>query len=85
METIEKTEESKEEIISTNEYIYIVREREFIDKNEETYKIGKTAQPHAIRTCDYPKGSELIMSCRVNNCTESENEIIKLFKEKIHS
>jgi hypothetical protein len=35
---------------------YIIQEREFVNKNEGIYKIGRTSNL-AKRICDYPKGS----------------------------
>jgi len=42
------------------EYIYLIREREFIKTNEPIYKIGKTKQPCLNRLYNYPKGTALI-------------------------
>jgi len=63
-------------------YIYIIREREFINSNKQIYKIGKTSGdcPNK-RLCNYPKGSELIYTCFTNNQDQTEKEIKIKFKE----
>jgi hypothetical protein len=64
------------------EYIYLVREREFIKTNEEIYKIGRSKQTNCQRISSYPKGSMLILTFNVNDCCAIEKEIIELFKKK---
>jgi hypothetical protein len=44
-----------------NEFIYLIKEREFIKNNEEIYKIGKTKQMALKRIKDYPKNSILLL------------------------
>lgn len=63
-------------------YIYLLREREFIRLNEETYKIGKTKQSPEKRFVTYPKGSEIYILLKVDNCDESEKILLELFKKK---
>ncbi len=41
--------------------IYLIREREFIRLNENTFKIGRTQQKINSRMMDYPKDSEIIL------------------------
>ena len=60
------------------ETCYILREREFIRLNENIYKIGKTKQPINKRLSQYPKGSELLLCLKVNNCDKFEKNIIKI-------
>ena len=42
-------------------YIYLLQEREFINSNQNIYKIGKTKQEHNNRLRGYPKGTELLI------------------------
>jgi hypothetical protein len=63
-------------------YVYLLREREFIRLREKTYKIGRSEQSFGKRLVSYPKGSEIIMTLKVDNCREAEGEIMKIFKKK---
>jgi len=62
--------------------IYLIQEREFIRLNESTYKIGKTKKEGLARYNNYPKGSELLIHIKCDNCDDVERKIINLFKEK---
>ena len=66
---------------STN-YIYLVKEREFIKTNENIYKIGRSKQENTKRFLQYPKGSELIIQSRCIDCIKTEKILINLFKTK---
>jgi len=55
-------------------YIYIIQEREFVNTNENVYKIGRT-ENIIRRFSDYPKGSKLFLSFLVSDMYEIENEI----------
>jgi prolyl oligopeptidase PreP (S9A serine peptidase family) len=63
-------------------YIYLLQTREFITTKTSIYKIGKTSQENLKRFNSYPKGSKLILQIKVNNCDDSEKDIIKIFKSK---
>jgi len=68
-------------------YIYLIREREFINKNEQVYKIGRTTQEKGLtieRFKAYKKGSEIIFLKSVENTHVNtiENIIKKIFNEK---
>jgi hypothetical protein len=69
-----------------SEYVYMIREREFIRMKEHTYKIGKTRQEPNTRLTGYPKKSKVIIFVEVDNCTIVENKIkekfTKLFTQK---
>ena len=60
--------------------IYLVREREFCESGELTYKIGKT-QNGVRRLKAYPKGSKLFLFVRVKNAHVTERYLINLFKK----
>lgn len=62
------------------EYIYILREREFIRLDEEIYKIGRTKRPIKLRLKEYPKNSELLGSFECDDCIFIERMLIRLFK-----
>lgn len=69
--------------MSKNGYLYLIRCREFIRLNENTYKFGKTAKEPHRRVASYPKDSELILLMAVNtSCHELEKELIALFKKE---
>lgn len=82
-----KSEEEKNQKIE-NGYIYMIREYEFIQKEENVYKIGKTLQRgyHTVLNRlknGYDKKSELIFTCQVNThyLSEIENTIRKKFQK----
>jgi hypothetical protein len=64
------------------EYIYLIREREYIRCNLPIYKIGKTKQEPHKRFQGYPKDTEGLILIQVQNCDKSEKLLLKRFKEK---
>src|SRR5665647_1537299 len=68
--------------LKNTDYIYLLREREFIKTGECVYKIGKTTQFPERRFGGYPKGSEIHVVLKVNNCTTYENHLKQLFDVK---
>jgi uncharacterized C2H2 Zn-finger protein len=65
-----------------DEYIYLLKEREFIKTREEIYKVGKTKQKNLKRLDSYPNGTVLILYILCQNCDNTEKKILKEFKEK---
>lgn len=63
----------------TRQYVYMIRPREFIRLNENTYKIGKTTQNPNSRLTGYPKGSEVLAFICVNDCDTVEKELMGKF------
>jgi len=63
------------------EYIYLLKEREFIKTKENIYKVGMTKKENLKRFNQYPKNSILLFQMICNNCKNMENFIIKKFKE----
>ena len=59
-------------------YIYIIKEREFINSNTNIYKIGRT-QNILERVKNYPKNSKLHYTIFVNDVVNTETKLIKLF------
>jgi hypothetical protein len=78
----ENIDEIKEKSPQVLEYIYLLREREFIKTNELIYKIGKTKQIPENRFKGYPKGSEIILVIKVNDCDIAEKHVKILFDNK---
>lgn len=64
------------------QFVYLIRLREFIRLNESTYKIGKTTQTPKSRLSGYPKGTEVIVFLSVKDCSITENMIMKSFCDK---
>jgi hypothetical protein len=52
----------------STEYIYLIQTRECINKNENTFKIGRSRQENCKRLDDYPKGSKVLLCTNCNNC-----------------
>ncbi len=63
-------------------YVYLIREREFIRTNDEIYKLGKTTQTPNSRLQGYPKESEVLLYIDVNDCHAMEKELISEFDER---
>jgi len=66
---------------NNNEFIYLIKEREFIKTKEPIYKIGKTKQEKLQRIKSYPNGSILLLYIITNDCDKKEKLIIQKFKE----
>ena len=60
-------------------YVYLIREREFMRLKEPIYKIGKTTQLPNTRLAGYPKGSEILLYIDVENCHNTEKSILAVF------
>jgi hypothetical protein len=69
------------ELIDTH-YVYLIQEREFIKTGENIYKIGKTTQTRSDRFRQYPKGSNLILHIKCENCHDLERILLNEFSEK---
>ena len=59
--------------------IYLAQELE--DVNQEIYKIGRTAQAGFKRFKQYPRGTDVILYLRSQDCVRDEGILIELFKE----
>jgi hypothetical protein len=64
------------------EYVYLIQEREFIDKKRPLYKIGRTTQLPYKRYSAYPKGSREIMVMQVSDCKLAEKVLKDIFNLK---
>lgn len=73
-----KLENKQNEISTNNNFIYLLKEREFMKTNENVYKIGKTSGLRN-RMGDYPKGSKIcgVFACKDHD--KSEKEILTVF------
>lgn len=60
-----------------NGFIYVIKEREFVNTGEDIFKIGRTSRQIGERLCEYPKGSHPHYFENVKNCEEVEQLIIK--------
>ena len=65
-----------------NNYVYLLKEREFIKTKEPIYKIGKTTQENFKRFRQYPKQSTLLFHMICDDCDEVEKKIMILFSHK---
>ena len=68
--------------MNSNNYIYLLQEREFIKSKEPIYKIGRSMQEHTKRFGQYPKGSQLLLQIICVDCKISEKILIDSFKKK---
>ena len=75
----EKIENTK---IISFQYIYLIYLREFINSEQNIYKIGKTKQINNKRFGQYPKGTIILYQGICTNCDKSEKDLISLFKIK---
>jgi hypothetical protein len=84
----EKQESSEEQEYG---YIYLIREREFLLRNEEVYKMGCTIQKTASLQLDrfkkYKKGSQLVYTrtCNADSIFKIESEIKDEFRKQFKS
>jgi hypothetical protein len=64
-------------------YIYLLQEREFLNANENVFKVGQTKTENLTRFHQYPKRSVLLfqMICH-DDCKNIEREVIKIFKNR---
>lgn len=62
-------------------YVYLLQEREFVDKKEEIYKVGRSTQPNHKRFQSYPKGSKLLYQFTCDDCVKAEKTILQKFGE----
>ena len=63
-------------------YIYLIKEREFVINNQNIYKIGKTKQENTKRINSYPKGSSLLIQMICLDCDKLETLLINIFEKK---
>lgn len=66
--------------MATENYIYLLRTREFVTANQNVYKIGRTNQTHTNRFKQYPKGSELILQYSCKDCIACEKGLLYIFR-----
>ncbi len=59
-------------------YVYMIQLREFLNTN--IVKIGRTSQDDMKRIKSYPKGSQLLLYLKCDDCIKTEKDIINLFK-----
>jgi len=82
-ELLEKEQKQREEAEKIRyNYIYCLREREFIKTGELIYKVGKTTVNPSKRINQYPNESELILLIQVYNCHIFEKELLKVLDSK---
>lgn len=86
--SISHSDESSDDIETSDDnkisYIYLIREREFINSNQDVYKIGRTTQERSLRIerfSAYKKGSEIILLKRVSTpkVVTCEKQLIDIF------
>lgn len=63
-------------------YIYLLREREFIKINENVFKLGKTTRMGLDRFKSYPNGSDLLLHVKCLDCHIAEKYLLKLFDRR---
>ena len=82
---IKKDNDCDIKIKMVQEYVYILRECDFVRLNEDIYKIGRTAKTNPEdRFQKYRKGTEIVAFFKVNNSIECENKMIKCFSNHIN-
>lgn len=76
---INNNDNNQDDIELIYNYIYILREREFIKTDEQIYKIGKSNRKPFDRFKKYPKGTKLEFIISVDDCDSKEKEIKEIF------
>ena len=79
----EETTNITEEQQNTNNsgYIYLIIEREFINSNQEIYRLGKTKKTIQALSASYPVSSRICIYILCNDYNNIEKELYKIFKE----
>lgn len=67
---------------NTTDYIYLIQTREFINSDQNIYKIGKTKQEHCKRLNSYPIGSEPLYFRKCIDCDNCEKMLLIMFTKK---
>jgi hypothetical protein len=68
-------------LVKSDQFVYLLQEREFVRSGENIFKIGKTTRP-SERIKGYPNGSILFLNLPCENCDVMEKKLIKHFDEK---
>ena len=63
------------------DYIYLLKEREFIKTGEDIFKMGRSSQFNDKRIKQYPKGSMVLLMIFCGNSKQIEIFLINKFKE----
>lgn len=67
-----------------NQYVYLLRPREFLSQSENTYKIGKTLRPFIDRLKEY-KSCELFACIKVSDANILEKSLIQAFDDNFEN
>jgi hypothetical protein len=65
-----------------NDYVYVIKEREFIKSGENIYKIGRTERGYHKRVSQYPNNSIVFEIVKVPDAKKYESVIKKVFIER---
>lgn len=80
--TEETSNTSQEQQNNNNSgYIYLIIEREFINSNQEIYRLGKTKKTIQALSASYPLSSRICIYILCNDYNNIEKELYKLFKQ----
>jgi hypothetical protein len=63
-------------------FLYLIYPKEFIDTNENIYKLGCTGREFIERFKEYTKGTTIIYVSICNDIFKCESELVKLFNKK---
>jgi len=66
-------------------YIYCIREREFLRSGDDIFKVGKTTVHPFKRMKQYPNGSSIVLILKVFNCHIAEQELLKYLDKKFET
>lgn len=64
------------------EYLYLIREREFVHLKMGVYKLGRTSNYLHMRLGKYPTGSKLYLALAVDDSIKAETELKHIFKKE---
>lgn len=62
-------------------HIYMIREREFINADQNVFKIGRSTNV-TVRLMKYPKNSQPIIMMKCSDVNACEKQVIRTFKSK---
>ena len=64
-----------------NQFIYLLRTREFVNAGRNIYKLGRTTKQKS-RMGSYPRGSIVYFMSKCGDCVESETILLDIFDKK---
>lgn len=79
--TLKKISVESKDLLTNCNYIYVIKEREFVNSGESIYKIGRTKRGHSKRTNEYPKSSIVMFVAKVPDEKLYESAVLDYLRQ----